>query len=230
MSGLINKIICGTVNSLSPFVILEETPNQPPVARCVDATVPTDPGVCQATSADINEGSFDPDDDQISLQQAPAGPYGLGETQVTLMVIDELGLSDECTATVTVTDRQAPAITAITVSPNVLWPPNHKMVQITPTVTAADNCGGDLTIGLESISMNEGDETTTSDLNHENTMGDGNTTDDVQVDGAGNISLRAERSGSSSGRTYTITYSATDASGNTSEASAVVTVPHNKWP
>ncbi|MFB0501096.1 MAG: HYR domain-containing protein, partial [Candidatus Bathyarchaeia archaeon] len=31
-----------------------------------------------------------------------------------------------------------------------------------------------------------------------------------------------------SGRTYTITYQATDASGNTAQASATVTVKHNR--
>ncbi len=38
--------------------------------------------------------------------------------------------------------------------------------------------------------------------------------------------LRSERSGKGSGRVYTITYSATDASGNTTVGQATVTVPH----
>ncbi len=46
-------------------------------------------------------------------------------------------------------------------------------------------------------------------------------TDDREFD------LRAERTGGVSGRIYTITYSATDASGNTSTATTAVVVPHD---
>lgn len=42
------------------------------------------------------------------------------------------------------------------------------------------------------------------------------------------ISLRAERSGKSDGRIYTITYEACDNSGNCATGSATVTVPHNQ--
>ena len=41
------------------------------------------------------------------------------------------------------------------------------------------------------------------------------------------VHLRAERMGISNGRVYTITFEATDASGNGSTATAQVTVPHS---
>ena len=42
------------------------------------------------------------------------------------------------------------------------------------------------------------------------------------------FSLAAKREGTNmAGRTYTVTYSATDGSGNKATASATVTVPHN---
>ncbi len=44
----------------------------------------------------------------------------------------------------------------------------------------------------------------------------------------GRIFLRAECGGKGSSRVYTITYAAEDGSGNTSEATATVTVPHNQ--
>jgi len=44
----------------------------------------------------------------------------------------------------------------------------------------------------------------------------------------GQLFLRAERSGNSDGRVYTITYEATDASGNSTTATATVEVPHNQ--
>jgi hypothetical protein len=74
-----------------------------PVARCRNRTVLTHPGTCTA-NASIDAGSFDPNNDPITLTQAPPGPYGLGSRQVTLSVT-ETGpgaLSDSCQATVTV--------------------------------------------------------------------------------------------------------------------------------
>jgi hypothetical protein len=42
------------------------------------------------------------------------------------------------------------------------------------------------------------------------------------------VYLRAERAGAGDARTYTITYSATDASGDSATASATVEVPHDR--
>jgi len=95
----------------------------------------------------------------------------------------------------------------------VLWPPNHKLVEIAVNATAADDHDPNPTIGLLSITCNQ----------PVNTTGDGNTNADIVVQG-GRIFLRAERSGNSD-RIYTITYAAADAAGNSATASATVTVP-----
>jgi hypothetical protein len=51
---------------------------------------------------------------------------------------------------------------------------------------------------------------------------------DIQVDEDGNIYLRSERSGqSTNGRLYTLTFNATDASGNLTTVEVLVHVPHN---
>jgi hypothetical protein len=92
----------------------------------------------------------------------------------------------------------------------------------------SDNRSSDRVVKLESISMNEGDQTNTYDPDCDNTIGDGNITGDIRVDADGNISLRAERSGTGDGRVYTIIYSATDSSGNSTTAEAIVTFPHNQ--
>ena len=60
-----------------------------------------------------------------------------------------------------------------------------------------------------------------------NGLGDGDTPMDVEVIDNHHVRLRAERSGAGSGRIYTITYRAVDASGNGSEATATVTVPRD---
>jgi hypothetical protein len=77
--------------------------------------------------------------------------------------------------------------------------------------------------------MNEGDETNMYDPNFDYTLGDGHTINDIQVTEEGLIYLRAERSGKSEGRIYTITYQAEDTSGNVTEATATVTVLHNQY-
>ena len=90
--------------------------NSPPVAQCLDRIVPPDPGVCTA-AVSVNNASFDPEGDPITLAQSPPGPYALGLTNVTLTVTDDQGASDACTATVTVQDRKR--LTSL--SPAQVW-------------------------------------------------------------------------------------------------------------
>ncbi len=102
-------------------------------------------------------------------------------------------------------------------TPDTLWPPNHKYVTIQATVDMFDLTGG-LTLELVSVTSNEPD----------NGKGDGNTVDDIVIVDDFMFDLRAERSGGGTGRVYTITYKATDACGNSTVASATVTVPLDK--
>jgi len=87
------------------------------------------------------------------------------------------------TQTVIVEDTISPTIDSFTLSPNVLWPPNHKMIPIEVEVTGSDNCSETtgLTFDLFLITMNEGDETNTYDPYFDGNTGDGNTSDDIQV-------------------------------------------------
>jgi hypothetical protein len=84
----------------------------PPEARCADQTVPTDPGVCFATGVSIDDGSNDPFGQDITIVESPEDPYSLGDTLVELTVTDTDGLTDMCSATVTVEDQEPPTITA----------------------------------------------------------------------------------------------------------------------
>jgi uncharacterized repeat protein (TIGR03803 family) len=86
----------GGVFRFDPFVN-----HTAPVARCKDVTIPST-SACTA-AASINDGSFDPDaGDRIELSQAPAGPFPVGDTLVTLSVTDRGCATSVCTATVTV--------------------------------------------------------------------------------------------------------------------------------
>ena len=187
----------------------------PPVALCRNVTVSAGPD-CTA-NASIDNGSFDPDSgDTITLSQSPPGPYPLGTTSVTLTVTNSHGASSQCTGTVTVIDDTPPTISDVSAAPSVLWPPNHKMVDVTINYTAADNCGP--VTCLLSVTSNEPIDGTAA----------GNTSPDWQVVDAHHVMLRAERAGNGDGRVYTVTITCKDGKGNTSTSSVTVTVPHDQ--
>jgi hypothetical protein len=73
-----------------------------PVALCHDVTVLSD--LNGVAAASIDNGSYDPDDDAITLVQTPPGPYPVGQTTVTLTVTDARNVPSSCTAVVTVID------------------------------------------------------------------------------------------------------------------------------
>jgi hypothetical protein len=107
----------------------------------------------------------------------------------------------------------------VAVSPTVLAPPNHRLHEVTVTLSAQDACDDAPTIRLVSVTSNEPD----------NGIGDGDTFSDVQGADLGaadtSILLRAERSGIAGDRVYTLTYEAEDKSGNVTRVSQTVTVP-----
>jgi hypothetical protein len=110
-----------------------------PIAQCKNTTVPTDPNVCTAATASIDNGSFDTDGDTLTLTQAPPGPYALGTTSVTLTVEDTESLTDSCSANVTVQDLQPPNISCPSPMAECTGP-TGTTVTFSPTVS--DNCPG----------------------------------------------------------------------------------------
>jgi hypothetical protein len=112
-------------------------------------------------------------------------------------------------------DTTPPSLT-VSLSPGTLWPPNDKLVPVTATITVTDDYDPEPEIQLVSITANE-------DLDISDAKDVQPGTDDRQ------FQLKAKRAGTSLvGRIYTVTYSATDGSGNKATASATVTVPHDQ--
>jgi hypothetical protein len=99
-----------------------------------------------------------------------------------------------------------------------LWPPNHKLRTITLS-GATDPDGDPVTITITGVTQDE----------PVNGKADGNTSPDVVAGpNAGQVKLRAERSGRGDGRVYTIAYVAKDPSGASCSGTVMVTVPHDK--
>lgn len=121
------------------------TPNNPPVALAHNVTVSA--GATCTANASVDNGSFDPDGDPLTLTQSPAGPYALGTTAVQLTVTDPKGAFAQANANVTVADTTPPAISCpadITVS-NATGTCSASVS--VGAATATDNCSPTVSIG-----------------------------------------------------------------------------------
>jgi alpha-tubulin suppressor-like RCC1 family protein len=194
-------------------IAFQAVENQLPVAICKDITVYLDDnGIATISIEDIDDGSYsEAGIKSIDIDRTSFDCSDIGDNTVNLTITDIFCNTSSCQSTITVVDNIPPTIT-VSVSPTTLWPPNNQMKTITATVTVDDNCG-DVTYVLTSITSNED---ITNDVANA-TIG----TDDLLFD------LRAKRNGNGNGRIYTITYTTTDASGNTAIGTATVTVPHH---
>lgn len=120
-------------------VLLNLCANVPPIAMCTSVTV--NAGANCAEDAAIDNGSYDPDGDPITLTQTPAGPYPSGTTSVLLTVTDVHGAFSTCTGTVTVLDQTPPVISCPgNISRNS--DPNACTAVVTYSVVVSDNCPG----------------------------------------------------------------------------------------
>jgi len=170
-----------------------------------DGTVVT----LEATATDICDPNPVITSDELDI-------YPLGVTVVTFTATDASGNSASCSMSVTVVDTTPPTINSISADPSVLWPPNHKMVEVTVTVDCEDICDPEPFCCIVGVTING--------------PGDGNTEPDWELfdDELLVALLRAERAGGGTGRVYTIHIECMDASGNIAEAIVDVTVPHDQ--
>ena len=88
------------------------------------------------------------------------------------------------------------------------------MVDVEVQVQATDDSGETPACVVSSVSSSEAD----------NAQGDGGTTGDSEITGPLAVRLRAERSGASGARVYTIAVACTDASGNVGTGTGTVVI------
>ena len=187
---------------------------------CGAPSVPADAMTCSAEiTCDAIATCVDPNGGMTVVTCDADGTFGAGTTDVGVQCIG----SQDTVATVcpvTVVDETPPSI-SVGLSPESLWPPNHRMVEINAAVTADDACGPPA-VTLVAVTSSEPD----------NGRGDGNTMNDIQDTDLGTsdfvFGLRAERAGGGEGRTYTAVYAATDAAGNEATSLATVFVGHDR--
>jgi glycosidase len=150
----------------------------------------------------------------------PAASFQLstqGVHTVYLRAIDNAGNASAVASVVVKIDTTGPVITGASASPSVLTPANHKMRDVLVSYSASDNLSGGVTCSL-GVASNE----------PVNGTNDGDTAPDWLILDAHHLQLREERSGTGTGRVYTVTVTCADAAGNTSARAVTVTVPRGK--
>ena len=149
----------------------------------------------------------------------PSGStFGLGTTPFSCTATDASSNQSTCNSVVKIQDTTPPVISAVSATPNSLWPPNHKFLPVAVAVSVKDTCDPNPVCTVTSIVSNE----------PPTGGGSGNPSPDFEIAGPLSVSLRAERAGTGSGRVYTITVTCKDHSNNSTQATTAVTVAHDR--
>ncbi len=209
----------GAGNQTSATQTVTVIDNTPPTITCPENIFVTIPTGDASTVVNWDPPAAN-DNCTVTVACSPASgsTFPPGITTVTCTATDASGNTATCTFTVTV--NRAPNCTA-TPSIAQLWPPNHKMVNITiQGVTDPD--GDPVTVTITGITQDE----------PLNTLGDGNTEPDGAIVGTTIAQVRAERSGTprvpGNGRVYRISFTASDGRGGECQGNVSVCVPHDQ--
>jgi len=192
----------------------------------LDGSASSDPDSTPGTSDDI--AAFDWFEDYGLSTQKLLGSgvtvravLPLGIHAFTLRVTDRAGASSTDETSIRVADTVPPQI-SVDLTPDILWPPNHQMVDISAEVTVTDACGQPAAILASIQSGGKANAWRRSASTAGDVTGAELGTPDF------NFQLRAERAASGGGWSYLVTYVVTDAAGNQSSATGAVRVLHDR--
>jgi probable HAF family extracellular repeat protein/YD repeat-containing protein len=208
---------CG--DSSQAVVVVRVVDTHPPSLICPGPITASADANGQAAVPEVLSRVVATDDctppEALVLSQEPAAGtlVGLGPHAITVTAKDPSGNIATASVLLTVADTTAPVIQSLTATPNVLSPPNHKLMPVTLSVLATDNCDGAPVSKIVSITANQATDP-----------------GDIQVTGNLTASLAASRNPGEGGRIYTLTVQAMDASGNTTTSTVQVTVPQGGQP
>jgi large repetitive protein len=144
-------------------------------------------------------------------------PWVSADTDVKfkLTVSDFPGSSSSAYVTVKILNwNQPPDVTNAHADVPVLWPPDHKMIQV--HILGVTDAQNNTTITINSVTQDE----------RTNGLGDGDTPVDAVISGD-SVLLRAERSGQGNGRVYKVCFTAADPEGSVNGCFNVM-VPKSK--
>lgn len=210
-------------------VVSTKISNAPPLANAGGDIAVDCAGATTAVMLDGSQ-SADPEGAELSFawwapgvtfddpaSPTPVGEFPAGTTMVVLFVSD-LARESSDTMYVDIHDGSPPMGT-IALSRQMLWPPNGKFHTIDVSLDATDACDPDVSYVLSDIYCEEnGKRLRDDDVVRGADLG----TPDVEFE------LRAQRSGNSASRQYTILYELEDGAGNSTQLGAYVTVPHDQ--
>lgn len=153
------------------------------------------------------------------LQLGGASISALAALQ-TVVLADPDSLVQELAASAIVSienSNASPDCASAVASPNLFWPPDHKMVEV--LVTGVNDPDGDsVTVAIESVTQDEA----------VNEVGGGNSCPDAIIDGDDTAMIRSERSGRLDGRIYRLNFFASDGKGGSCDGVVKVCMPHEE--
>ena len=207
-------------DSIEMTILADEAPtitligDNPLLLECHDEYIDAGAAVSDACDAD-----------PLLEIESDVDPNAPGTYSVTYTATDANGNCSTVNRMVEVVDTTPPEV-AITVVETNLWPPNNRMHLVATGITASDGCDSapQLTVTVTMIE--------TSRMQRITCGGKKSKHPDWEIveqpDGTFDVYVRAERSGKSEARVYTITAQAEDDAGHVATQELEVTVGHDR--
>jgi hypothetical protein len=200
----------GASDSCTALVIVQDT--TPPSLTCPNDVVVAVNDGCSAINVNLGLPATSDTCGVAGVTNNAPVRFPLGTNLVTWTATDTSGNSATCVQRVIVRNT-APQLLSLTATPNELWPPNHRMVPVMVSVKASDSCDPSPRARILSVTSNQPANPSSPDW---------------QLTGPLSVNLRAERLGNSGDRIYTLLIEVTDSSGNKTDGTVTVTVPHDR--